>query len=79
MTHDLKILPEYFIAVINGEKTFEVRKDDRPYNVGDMLRLHEYNCGVYTERTADVEATYILRSPEYCKEGYCIIGIKLVE
>ena len=29
MTHDLKILPEYFTAVCSGEKTFEVRKDGR--------------------------------------------------
>ena len=43
MIHDLKILPEYFVEVVRGNKTFEVRKDDRPFNVGDELILYEVN------------------------------------
>ena len=43
MTHVLKCWPEYYEAVIGGEKTFEVRKWDRPYRVGDTLLLKEYN------------------------------------
>ena len=35
--HELKILPEYFVAVRDGIKKFEVRKDDRPFEVGDIL------------------------------------------
>ena len=31
MIHELKIYPEYFKAVISGEKTFEIRKNDRPF------------------------------------------------
>ena len=76
MIHDLKILPEYFIEVVRGNKTFEVRKDDRPFNVGDKLILHEVNCGIYTGRNIEVIITYILRNPDYCKEGYCILGFK---
>ena len=76
MKHDLKILPEYFVEVLRGNKTFEVRKNDRSYNVGDEIVLHEYNCGKYTERTMSVIITYILRNPNYCKDGYCIIGFK---
>ena len=29
MTHELKILKPYFDAVVSGDKTFEIRKDDR--------------------------------------------------
>ena len=76
MIHDLKILPEYFVEVVRGNKTFEVRKDDRPFNVGDELILYEVNCGRYTGRNIKVIITYILRNPDYCKEGYCILGIK---
>lgn len=76
MVHDLKILPEYFVEVVRGNKTFEVRKDDRPFNVGDELILYEVNCGRYTGRNIKVIITYILRNPDYCKEGYCILGIK---
>lgn len=76
MTHNLKILPEYFVEVVRGNKTFEVRKDDRPFNVGDELILYEVNCGRYTGRNIKVIITYILRNPDYCKEGYCILGFK---
>lgn len=76
MIHDLKILPEYFVEVVRGNKTFEVRKDDRPFNVGDELILYEVNCGRYTGRNIKVIITYILRNPDYCKEGYCILGFK---
>ena len=33
--HELKILPEYFWQVWHGNKTFELRKNDRNYNAGD--------------------------------------------
>lgn len=79
MTHDLKILPEYFTAVWDGIKAFEVRKDDRPFEVGDILCLHEINCGVLTGRTIKAEVTYVLRHPDYCKEGYCILSIKVAQ
>lgn len=43
--HELKILPEYFEKVLDGSKTFELRKDDRGFNVGDILILREYIPG----------------------------------
>ena len=76
--HDLKILPEYFEAVLNGSKTFELRKDDRDIQVGDVLHLKEYDKtnGLYTGQMIIKKVLYILRNvPEYgLKEGYCIIG-----
>lgn len=33
--HKLKILPEYYNAQIEGKKNFEIRKNDRNYQVGD--------------------------------------------
>lgn len=77
--HELKILPEYFVAVRDGIKKFEVRKDDRAFEVGDILCLHEINCGVLTGRTIKAEVTYVLRHPDYCKEGYCILSIKVAQ
>lgn len=77
--HELKILPEYFVAVANGTKKFEVRKDDRPFEAGDILCLHEINCGVLTGRTIKAEVTYVLRHSDYCKEGYCILSIKVAQ
>lgn len=79
MEHKLKILSRYYEAVLQGKKTFEVRKDDRPFQEGDTLLLQETvtpnGCG-YTGREMKVEVTYILRDSEYVKDGYCIMAIK---
>lgn len=38
-THEIKLAEKYWQAVDCGEKTFEVRKDDRGYEVGDELGI----------------------------------------
>ena len=75
MIHAVKINPEYYEAVKNGSKRFEVRKDDRPYEVGDYLALNEYDEICYTGRAMLFKITFVLRSPLYCKEGYVILSI----
>lgn len=42
MKHFLKTLPEFFQAVIDGRKPFELREDDRGFKVGDRVILEEY-------------------------------------
>jgi len=39
----LKTWPKYFEAVERGTKTFEIRRNDRPFTVGTKLVLHEYD------------------------------------
>ncbi|EGO5031448.1 MULTISPECIES: DUF3850 domain-containing protein [Bacteria] len=39
--HELKILPEYFEAVVSGNKRFEIRKNDRNYKNGNIV-IREY-------------------------------------
>ena len=76
MIHELKTLPEYFEAAQKREKNFEVRKDDRPFEVGDFLALNEWSEDLgYTGRCMLFEITYILDNPDYCKDGYVILGI----
>lgn len=36
-THRLKVFIKYADAIMNGTKTFEVRKNDRGYEVGDKI------------------------------------------
>ena len=80
--HELKIHPEPFSAVVIGVKTFEYRLDDRGYQVGDILRLNEYNPiqESYTNQKADVIVTFILEGGQYdIPTGYVIMSIKLRE
>lgn len=80
MKHELKILPCYFQDVWDGKKTFELRRDDRDFQVGDLLILREWDnmTQMYTGSALVVEVTYILRNaPQYGLEnGYCIMSIK---
>ena len=78
MQHKLKILPEYFSAIERGEKTFEVRFNDRDYQVNDILVLQEHENKQYTGREITAEVTYILDNPRFCKEGYVIMAIKVL-
>lgn len=74
---ELKIRQEYFEAVIGREKAFELRYDDRNYQVGDILVLREYE-GSYTGRAAVVEVTYVLRNFEGLTEKFCALSIELI-
>lgn len=76
MTHELKIEAEYFEAVLSGEKTFEVRKFDRPFSKGDLLALNEIDHKTYTGRSCIVYIDYMLSDPKYVKQAYVILGIK---
>jgi len=42
-THNLRIAPEYFRSVEDGSKTFEIRINDRGFQVGDTLILQEWD------------------------------------
>lgn len=76
-THELKILPEYFVEVVRGTKKFEIRRKDRDFRVGDRLILKEYNRGKYTGREVQRYITYIFKGDgSYgLSEDFCILSI----
>lgn len=41
--HELKTVQPFFDDVVKGRKTFEVRRNDRDFRVGDMLLLREWD------------------------------------
>lgn len=41
--HELKTWPDLFEAVRRGEKTFDVRKNDRGFQKGDVLILRKWD------------------------------------
>ncbi len=76
--HYLKIKPEYYRDVQSGLKKFELRKNDRDFQVGDILMLIKLDDnGNETDQVTRVRVTYILKDcPQYgLKEGYAILGI----
>lgn len=78
MQHELKTLNPYFTDVMNGTKKFEVRKDDRNYQVGDILVLQEYEPETpspYTGRKIKVEVVYKLAGGNFgVLDGHCVLG-----
>jgi len=77
--HHIKIQQEFADAIISGEKTFEIRMNDRGYQKGDLIRFqvmdgyfsntfHPLNDKVY-------EITYVLSGWGLC-EGYVGLAIK---
>jgi Domain of unknown function (DUF3850) len=83
--HRVKSWPEFFEDVRNGSKTFELRKNDRDYQVGDMLTLQEWEPKQqsYTGRECSRRIIYVLTGAGVgCIEplkglsiGYCILGL----
>lgn len=76
--HDLKCWPEFFQAIVDGRKTFEIRKDDRGFAVGDALTLREwdYEMACYTGRARVVEVTYIARDVFGIPSDVVVMGIR---
>lgn len=61
MHHYLKIAPEYFQAVKEGIKTFEIRENDRGFQKGDTVLLREYEFPYYTGKSILVQITYVTK------------------
>ena len=82
--HELKIKEDYFNAILRGEKTFELRKNDRDYQVGDLIHFvdidgnnHIIGNPAYNKKLV-FQITYILQNvQEYgLDKDYCILAIK---
>lgn len=87
--HHLKTWPEYFGRVKNGDKPFEIRKNDRDFHVGDEVLLKEFVPENYYEDQAQGEyftgqichrkITYILNGGQFgIESGYCVLGLQTI-
>lgn len=83
MTHALKTWPEYYQAIVDGKKKFELRRFDRPFKEGDRLLLQEYDpsIGQYTGKEVFVSVDYVLKGD--IKFGlfadFCIMSVSEIE
>ena len=74
-----KILKAFADAVLAGEKTFEIRKNDEGYQKGDVLKFKvmdsEYSHNLtHPLNDREYEITYVL-SGWGIQEGYVALGI----
>lgn len=76
MRHRLKLLQEWFWAVHRGEKTAELRFDDRGYQVGDILELQEWNphTGQFVGDPIEVQVSHVLRDFEGLAPGWAMLS-----
>lgn len=79
-THELKTWPDQWRALARGEKPFEVRKDDRGFEVGDHLILNEFDPRPGADqsgRAVDAWITYKLPGGQFgIEEGFCVLGLR---
>lgn len=76
-THHLKCWPEHYENIIADLKPFEVRKDDRFFEVGDILDIHEFTVGVgFSGRSTQRKVLSKLAGGQFGIEpGYCVLGL----
>lgn len=78
MIHELKTIPPFFQEVKEGRKRFELRKNDRNFQVDDWLMLKEYfpETQTYSGEWTEVLVVYILKDFAGIEDGYVIMGIE---
>ena len=90
--HQLKCWPEFFEPLRAGTTTFEARRNDRDFRVGDMLVEQEWvphdslnsGLGDYTGRALKLTVTYILHGIKDnnvtgIREGFCVMAVNLTD
>lgn len=78
VTHELKTWPEPFHAVVSHLKRYEIRANDRDFQVGDILYLREYDPHTkeYTGRTTSRIIGYITHGGNWgLPDNLCVLGL----
>ena len=82
-THKLKTWPPYYRDLLEGRKTFELRWNDRNFQVGDVLHLVEYDpktgpTGNQCYRVVSYVLPHDLGNlPGFgLREGFVILGVQ---
>jgi ParB family chromosome partitioning protein len=79
--HYLKTLQPFFSEVKNGTKTFELRRNDRDFQVGDEVILQEYDLSNNSFSGQEIRAkiTYVLKDWAGLEDGYCVFAIEVTQ
>ena len=83
--HNLKTVNPHYYLLSTGEKTFEIRKNDRDFQVGDLLHLEEYiyvdpirpsSGGKFTGTSMYRKITHILDGEKWgIMPGYVVMSL----
>ena len=81
--HVLKCLPQFMSRIADGQKTFETRKNDRDFQVGDTLFFQQYNPArdaqwSFSDRHPPIKAKITYMSSDFQQDGYVVLGIKVI-
>ena len=80
--HRIKLREEYADAVYSGEKTFEIRYNDRGYQKGDEIFFKVVDgCGISVNHALNhvlFEITYLIHGFGL-KEDWCVFSIRRKE
>ena len=88
VTHELKTWPVYWDAIARGDKTFDVRRDDRGFQKGDVLKLWKFDPDkgyVRDQKNRDGyvlgrQITFILTGGQFGIEpGYVVMGFSNID
>lgn len=76
--HTIKSIPRFYEPLIKGQKTFEIRFNDRGYQVGDRLIIAEYLESVmrHTGRFSEWTVVYVTAFAQ--KEGWVVLGVERI-
>ncbi len=72
--HKVRSEMPHFADVLSGRKTAELRLDDRGYQVGDTLAMHEFVDGAETGRVVAYVITHKLTGGPWLAPGYCMLS-----
>ncbi len=85
--HTVKCWPNYFDAIERGDKTFDVRRDDRGYQRGDTLILRRFDpatqtysiapgAGRFSIKETRRTITYVLTGGQFgINPGYVVLAL----
>ena len=74
MFHKLKIKKQHLVRLITGDKKAEVRKDDRGYQTGDVLKYYSTSQrGFIYFRITYVNSGY------GCLEGFKVLSVERIK
>lgn len=81
--HKLKCWTPYYQAIVSGDKKFDVRRDDRGFQKGDLVTLQQYEPGTgyvccpddNMPYSIEKRIAYILTGGQFGIEpGYVVLG-----